>query len=142
MHFYPLFIPMATMLLLTFIVWVYMYIQRIGYSLNNKIDAEKLHSPQQVSALLPDNVNAASNNLKNLFEMPVLFYVTILVAAQIPDHSMISNLAAWSFVFFRVIHSVIHCTNGKVMARFIAYLLSSIALFVMMASVFWQLFSR
>lgn len=142
MHFYPLFIPMATMLLLTFIVWVYMYIQRIGYSINHKIDAEKLHSPQQVSALLPDNVNAASNNLKNLFEMPVLFYVTILVAAQIPDHSMISNLAAWSFVFFRVIHSVIHCTNGKVMARFIAYLLSSIALFVMMASVFWQLFSR
>ncbi|MCH2057302.1 MAG: MAPEG family protein [Thalassotalea sp.] len=119
-----------------------MYYKRIGYSIANRIDAEKLYSPAQVAKLLPDDVNAPSNNLKNLFEMPVLFYVTIIVAALHNDHSITSNLSAWSFVFFRYCHSSFHCFNGRVMSRFICYVLSSLALFVLMANVFFQVLSR
>lgn len=142
MNFFPLYIPMALMLILTFLVWCFMYYKRIGYSIANRIDAEKLYSPAQVAKLLPDDVNAPSNNLKNLFEMPVLFYVAIIVAALHNDHSITSNLSAWSFVFFRFCHSGFHCFNGKVMSRFICYLLSSLALFVLMANVFFQVLSR
>ncbi|WP_286263294.1 MAPEG family protein [Thalassotalea atypica] len=142
MSFYPLFIPMLAMMLLTMIVWFYMYTLRLNYVMKARIHADKLHAPEQVSLLLPDHVNAPSNNLKNLFELPVLFYGVILVASQIPDHSIISNLAAWSFLFFRVIHSIIHCSNGKVLARFIVYVLSSLSLFVLIANVLLSLFNQ
>lgn len=142
MNFFPLYIPMALMLLLTFLVWCLMYFKRIGYSISKRIDAQQLQTPDRVATLLPDEVNAPSNNFKNLFEMPVLFYVTIIVAALHHDHSITSNLSAWSFVIFRYCHSGFHCFNGKVMSRFICYVLSSFALFVLMANVFSQVLSR
>ncbi|WP_448211801.1 MAPEG family protein [Colwellia sp. MEBiC06753] len=141
MNFYPLYIPLAGMMVLTMLVWCYMYFTRLRYVLAKNINAERLKTPGKVSELLPDAINAPSNNLKNLFEMPVLFYITIIVASQIPDHSIVSNLAAWSFLFFRVLHSAIHCLNGKVMARFICYMLATIALFVLIINVFSHLFS-
>ena len=142
MSFYPLFIPMLAMMILTMLVWFYMYTLRLHYVMNARIHADKLHTPEQVSLLLPDRVNAPSNNLKNLFELPVLFYGAVFIASQIPDHSIISNLAAWSFLFFRVIHSIIHCTNGKVLARFIMYILSSFSLFVLIVNVLVNLFNQ
>lgn len=132
---------MAIIMLLTVLVWLYMYTKRLSYVMKHQIHADKLHAPEKVTELLPESVNAASNNLKNLFEMPVLFYITVLIAAQVPDYSIVSNIAAWSFVFFRVIHSVVHCINGRVMPRFICYVLSCIALFALMGNVFFQLFS-
>ncbi len=128
MSFYPLFLPMIGMMLLTILVWCYMYYKRLSFVMNERIHADRLHVPEQVTLLLPDDVNASSNNLKNLFELPMLFYAIILVGSHIHDHSIISNLAAWAFLFLRTLHSVIHCSNGKVMARFKVYLLSSIAL--------------
>ena len=140
MNFYPLYIPMAVMMSLTLLVWLYMYVRRLSYVIKHNIHADELYAPEKVARLLPDSVNAASNNLKNLFEMPVLFYITILMAAQIHDHSIVSNLAAWSFVVLRITHSVIHCGNGRVMPRFVCYLLSCLALTTLMLNVFWQVF--
>ena len=142
MNFYPLFIPAASMILLTLLVWVFMYFKRLCYVIKHGILADELATPDKIDKLLPDHVNAPSNNLKNLFEMPILFYVITFIAASIPDHSIISNLAAWSFLFFRVIHSVIHCLNGKVLPRFIVYILSTLALITLTINVVTQLFNQ
>lgn len=132
---YPLYYPLMAMVLLTLIVWAYMYYRRLTYVLSHKISAGKLHSPEQVNQLLPNEINAPSNNLKNLFEMPILFYVVILLAAELNDITLISHIAAWSFVLFRVIHSVVHCSNGKVMTRFIVYMLSTLSLVILTINV-------
>jgi len=40
-------------------------------------------------------------------------------------------IAAWVFVAFRVLHSLIHCTVNIVMPRFLSYLVASLALWFM-----------
>lgn len=142
MNFYPLFTPAAGMIILTLFVWAFMYYKRLSYVMTHKIHASKLSSPDRVDKLLPDDVNAPSNNLKNLFEMPVLFYVIVFIGAEVPDHSIVSNLAAWSFLFFRITHSLIHCSNGRVLSRFIVYVLSTASLIVLVANVLYQLFTQ
>ncbi|MFD2165261.1 MAPEG family protein [Thalassotalea euphylliae] len=139
MGYHPLFLPLFGMVLLTCLVWIFMYTKRLSYVTKHRIAADRLHLPEKVAELLPDHVNAASNNLKNLFEMPVLFYVTVFVAASIHDHSVVSNLSAWAFLFLRILHSIAHCMNGKVMPRFIFYVLSCLALFTFIGSVFGQM---
>jgi len=120
-------------MLLTFVVWVYMYIRRLHYMLTHGVSSNSVATPELLNSLLPEHINRPSNNLKNLFELPVLFYVLCisLVVLQIEDTSFV-NLA-WVYVALRAIHSLIHCTINIVLARFIAYLLSSLTLWLMVA---------
>lgn len=73
----------------------------------------------------------ASDNLMNLFEMPVLFYA--LCAVAIGTHVVTVNFvrAAWVYVALRAAHSAIHCTYNEVMHRFIVYAISCLWLFGM-----------
>lgn len=119
------------MLLLTFVVWVYMFVRRMLYLSAQNIDAEELISPERVAAIIPEDVNSPANNLKNLVELPVLFYAICLYlyATQQVDSTYL--YAAYVFFVFRALHSVVHCTFNKVMVRFALYLISSVALWVM-----------
>ena len=66
--------PLVAMMVLTFVVWVFMYARRLGYMVRHGIDAQEVNTPQKMALRLPESVEAPSNNLKNLFELPVLFY--------------------------------------------------------------------
>lgn len=119
------------MFFLTYIVWIAMYVQRFKYMAGNKIKPQKIATPGAIATLLPEWVNRPSDNLKNLFEMPVIFYAIcgISISLQVSD-SLLTNMA-WGFVFLRAVHSSIHCTVNHVLARFLAYLLSCLVLFGM-----------
>ena len=39
---------------------------------------------------------------------------------------------AWAFVFFRVLHSGVHCTFNRVILRFYLYFFASLALWFML----------
>ena len=64
--------PVLALMLLTLLVWLVMYVRRIGAMRALRIPAQALSTPDKRS-LLPEAVNRPSNNLVNLFEMPVLF---------------------------------------------------------------------
>jgi hypothetical protein len=123
--------PVLAMFFLTFTVWLVMYIQRFRYMAANKIKPQRIATPEAVATLLPEWVNRPSDNLKNLFEMPVLFYALcgILISMQTNDETLI--IMAWVYVGLRAVHSLVHCTINIVSLRFIAYLLSSLTLFGM-----------
>lgn len=127
-----IFEPVIAMLLLTAVVWLVLFIRRLSYATGHKIDAEEMKTPEQTMSLLPDDVNAPANNFKNLFEVPVLFYVVCISAAtlNLVDAMMIN--CAWGFVLLRVLHSIIHCTYNRVMHRFMAYVGSSLLVGVML----------
>ncbi len=76
------------------------------------------------------NTNAA-DNFKNLFEMPVLFYVFCLTIFVTQSVTLIFVGCTWLYVLLRVVHSVIHCTYSNVLHRFIVYALSSLVFFAM-----------
>jgi hypothetical protein len=126
----PIIQPVLALMLLTMVVWIYMYIRRIGYIRQHRIDPNSISSPEALNAALPAAVNAPSNNLKNLFELPIIFYaVCILLLATEADATFV-NLA-WAYVALRAVHSLIHCTFNIVIYRFLVYLLSSLVLWGM-----------
>jgi hypothetical protein len=119
--------PVLALMLLTMVVWIYMYIRRISYISQHRLDPSSINSPEALTAALPAAVNAPSNNLKNLFELPVIFYAVCLFLAMTEADATFVNLA-WAYVVLRAIHSLIHCTINLVTYRFLAYLLSGLVL--------------
>lgn len=125
--------PVVALMLLTALVWLYMYVLRLGYILVNKIEAQSIASPEALNAALPERINRPSNNLKNLFELPVIFYAVCAFAliSQRADATLVK--LAWAYVALRAAHSLIQCTVNIVPLRFAAYLLSSLVLWFMVA---------
>src|ERR1700681_3261070 len=125
--FGPFFATMA----LTFVVWVYMYVRRISFLTRNNITPDQVSTPEALARLTPPGVSNPSDNLKNLFEMPVLFYATALYLFATKEVDAIYVYAGWIFVAFRVLHSAVHCTFNRIMLRFHLYAISTVALWFM-----------
>jgi hypothetical protein len=123
----PILYPLFAQVGLTFLVWLWMYATRIYTLQKNDIDPNELRSVEDEHRLLKP-VLGPSENLVNLSEMPVLFYVACLLAYL--SHTLTDTLLtlAWLFVAFRALHSLIHCSYNRVMHRFTAYFISSLCL--------------
>ena len=130
MSFNLILLPLLTMVFLTFAVWVYLYALRVPESKRLKMNLDGLQTRIQADKHL--TVSApVSDNLKNLFEMPVLFYVAAMLAIVLLIQDTLLIRLAWGFVILRIVHSVVHCTYNRVMHRFIAYLASCLFLILM-----------
>ncbi len=128
-----IFAPVFAMILLTVIVWIYMYIRRIAFIQNNNLGPDEF-APLEFARISPPHVANPSDNLKNLFEIPVLFYVFslyIFITAQVDT---IYLTAAWAFVGLRVLHSAVHCTINIVIVRFWIYFTATL--------IFWFMVGR
>jgi hypothetical protein len=126
-----IFSPFFATILLTMTVWVYLYIRRLPFILSLKIDQQELAAPGVLEKLSPPSVLNPSDNLKNLFEIPVLFYAIVLYLFVTKQVDSIYLNAAWIFFGFRVLHSAIHCTSNQITFRFAAYIISTFALWLM-----------
>jgi len=122
-----IFGPVFATVLLTLLVWVYMYIRRISFFRRNKVNPKDLAVPGALGQLSPPEVANPSDNLKNLFEIPVIFYALALYLFVTSQVDAAYLTAAWIFVAFRALHSVVHCTVNVVMLRFYLYLISTLA---------------
>ena len=134
-----IFGPLFAMLILTLVVWVYMYIRRLSFIRKGNFNPEQL-TPVEFARLSPPEVSNPSDNLKNLFETPVIFYglaLYLFVTAQV---DLIYLVAAWVFVVFRVIHSGIHCTINVVILRFLLYLVATVAVWFIALRAAFQYF--
>lgn len=138
MHQQLILQPVVSLFLLTGIVWAFMYARRLTFVLGNRIDPQSIATPEQLNARLPAGINNSSNNLKNLFELPVVFYAlcAFLLLSQKVDEVFLYS--AWAYVGLRAIHSLIHCTVNIVNFRFAAYFLSSLVLWFMVVRLAWS----
>jgi hypothetical protein len=127
-----IFGPFFAMMLLTLLVWVYMYIRRIRFITKSNLRPEDLAVPGALAQLSPAAVSNPSDNLKNLFEIPVLFYALALYLFARGQVDTVYVSAAWIFVVFRVLHSAVHCTFNRVMLRFYLYLIATLAVWFML----------
>lgn len=109
-------LPVVGMVAVTAGVWVKLYIDRFSEMARRKI------KPQDLAMSTDKLINLkAANNLKNLFEIPVLFYSLcgLIASSGLSDHAFVYG--AWGFVAIRAAHSLIQCTYNGVMHRFTAY---------------------
>ena len=115
-----------------------MYYLRLRFVLKHNVNAQTLETPEKCNSVLPVEVNKPSNNLKNLFEIPIIFYVICISAYLLNDVDKNLILLAWLFVVGRVIHSLFHCFAKSVLLRFYAYLASSIVIWLMLLKLIYN----
>lgn len=127
---YQIFGPVLALILLTFFVLIYMYARRIPFIRSLDIELNQL-TAAEFTRRSPPFVSNPSDNLKNLFEVPVVFYAlaVALFAAGLVDRLYI--VGSWAFVVLRVLHSAVHCTVNIVIVRFVLYATSCAILFAM-----------
>ena len=122
-----IFGPFFATMFLTLLVWVYMYVRRITFITKNKISPRDLAVPGALAQLSPPAVSNPSDNFKNLFEIPVLFYALALYLFARQQVDALYLDAACVFVTFRALHSAVHCTFNLVLLRFYLYLIATLA---------------
>jgi len=125
--------PMLAMMVLTAIVWFVLYARRLPAMRKVGVSSQEYTTPDKGAALLPESVSYPAHNFRNLFELPVVFYALCLYLFVTGTAQNVDVVAAWAFVGFRALHSLIHCTVNIVIARFLAYLAATIALWFMLA---------
>ena len=125
-----IFAPFLSMILWTLVVWVYMYAKRIPFIQKSRLRPEQI-TPLELARISPPAVANPSDNLKNLFEIPTLFYALLLYLYVTSQVDGVYVMASWIFVAFRVLHSAVHCTINIVMLRFLLYCISTLALWFM-----------
>jgi hypothetical protein len=138
MYFLPLILPVVLMVALTFLVWGRMYYLRLKEIDAAGVDPQSLATRAGTRQVLQRSL-AASDNLENLFEMPVLFYLVIVLALLLLIQDPLLVTLAWMYLLLRVAHSLIHTTYNNVLHRFWVYFSSCAVLFAMWARLASQL---
>jgi hypothetical protein len=124
-----IFGPFLAMLGLTLAVWLFMFARRIPFI--RSLGDVDLSVPGELARLSPASVSNPSDNLKNLFELPVVFYAISLYLFATGQVDATYVAAGWVFFVFRVLHSAIHCSFNHITLRFGVYFIASVALWFM-----------
>ena len=131
--------PAFAMVALTTVVMFCMFFERTRQMRAERIHFREIPSSSQMAARFVDT--RAADNYRNLFEMPVLFYLALLVAALTGLVTPVSLGLAWAYVALRAVHSAIHCGYNRVLHRFYAFLASNLVLWTLWAWLGWRLLS-
>lgn len=122
--------PTFALVALIAVVWLAMFVQRFGHIRRNPPRADDLATGDAAQRYFSP-VEMSANNLRNLFEMPVLYFalVPLLLITHQAGHAQV--LLAWIYVALRAIHSFIHIVPKKVPLRAMIYVMSCAVLFAM-----------
>ncbi|MDX1625683.1 MAG: MAPEG family protein [Wenzhouxiangellaceae bacterium] len=123
---HAILLPLLAMVALTFAAGIRMYLARVSEMKRRRIHPEKVRTRAELAGQLTDT--RASDHWMNLFELPVLFYVGVLVAWAIGAGSGWILGLAWAFVATRVVHTLIQLTVNRVMWRFYAFIAGFVVL--------------
>lgn len=110
MNQFTIFKPLFAQILLTFLVWSWLLYGRVSTLRRNKINPQKTADETKAKLIFKSYENQ-SDNLENLFELPVLFFTAVFLIAFTGIEDSLYVSAAWTFVVTRAIHSFIHCTS-------------------------------
>jgi hypothetical protein len=83
----------------------------------------------------PTRILQIQNAYHNQFEIPVLFYVLVVLALFTRKADMLFVVMSWMFVTTRLVHAVIHTTSNKMSLRFQAFVVG-----VLILAVMWVIF--
>ena len=79
-----------------------------------------------------------SNNYKNQFELPVLFYAACAFALALREVDGLIIGLAWVFALSRIVHTIIHVGVNIVIWRGVAFLVGMVALLGLWLVLAWR----
>jgi hypothetical protein len=120
----PLFVQVA----LTFVLLFWMGFLRTQALRSGAV------KPEQIALREPNwslRVMQIGNAYHNQLELPVLFYVVMLLAMVTKTLDVVIYVLAWMFVLSRLVHAYIHVTSNRLDRRGGLFGLGAIALLLM-----------
>ena len=126
----------------TMVMWLWMYITRLPAMSAAKIDSKTLvgGTGQTLDAVLPAKTQWIAHNYNHLHEAPTVFYAVALVLAMIGQGDGFNASIAWAYVGLRIVHSLVQVLSNRVIVRFGIFVLSSLALIMLVAHAAMALF--
>lgn len=124
------FYPLLALVGHTFLVWCWMYVDRLRAIVKYKVPMSAFRD-QRTAASTPGGASTSSDNLRNLFELPVLFYAAAIILFITHNVTPAVLWLSWAFVLGRIVHSLIHISYNRVMHRFYIYIASSLVLWAL-----------
>ena len=78
----------------------------------------------------PTRAQQISNNYASQFQIPLLFYVVVILALFTRTADLIFVVLSWLFVLARIAHTYVHTTSNHVPTRFNVF---AVGVFVLLA---------
>ncbi len=134
-----IFYPVLVMVLLTLLIYVRLINVKVREMRAGHVNMERrgLHEDAW-----PDSVLLINNNIRNQFELPVLFYGVCFVLWALDGVGTIALVAAWLFVASRIAHAWVHLTTNYIPKRRRLFTVGWWILLAMVLLALWQLIGR
>ena len=109
-----IFAPVLVQIALTMAVFILLNFAKAKAIRNGEVDNARRALDEDA---WPDGVRKINNNIRNQFEVPVLFYALALTLFALNAVSVAALSIAWLFVLSRLVHAYIHVGTNYVPHR-------------------------
>jgi hypothetical protein len=82
-------------------------------------------------AVWPDRVVQVEKAFTNQFELPILFYILVVLAIITRKYDFLFVILEWLFVILRLVHAGIHITSNELRLRFQTFAAGALVLLAM-----------
>lgn len=120
--------PVFVLVLLTFVLLLRTAAMRTSLVRRGRVRPEAVTLD---SAGYPPRVRQFGNAYANQFELPILFYVLVILAMQTKQADLLFVVMAWIFVATRLVHAFIHTSANDLSQRGLAFAAGAIVLMLM-----------
>jgi hypothetical protein len=79
----------------------------------------------------PPQVVQAGNAYNSQFQLPLLFFVLVILAYLFKKADLLFVLMSWIFVVSRILHAFVHVTSNRVQTRFTIFAVGAVVLLIM-----------
>lgn len=120
--------PVCVQVVLTLGLMIWLGMRRFSLLRSGVVDARTvaLGEPNW-----PRSVLQLGNAVRNQFELPVLFYLVVVLALLGDVAGTFLLILAWAFVISRLLHALIHVTTNNVPRRMAVFVFGAACLSVM-----------
>lgn len=134
-----IFVPVIVQVLMTLLIYVRLIKVKIREVRAGRVDKTRsaLHEEAWGDAVLQIN-----NNIRNQFELPVLFYVMAAILWAMDSVNGLAIAAAFLFVLSRIAHALVHLGSNYVPNRRRTFTVGWWVLMFMALLVLWELVRR
>jgi hypothetical protein len=120
----PLFVQVA----LTFVLLFWMGGVRFTAVRNREVHARDIALGQ---SNWPPRITQIGNAYHNQLQLPVLFYILVVLALVTRQADAVFVVLAWLFVVLRIAHVYVHVTTNRLSRRFFVFTAGALVLAVM-----------
>ncbi len=126
-------LPVFVLVALTFALAIWMGVER-----NRAISGRQVRIKDIALTTegWPERAKQISNAYHNQYELPVLFYILVILALVTKKADLVFVVLSWIFVVARLVHAFIHTTSNRVPRRFFVYMAGLVTLLIL-----WVMFA-